>query len=35
VEDYKEYLSFPYAIIDEKDVLVGFIEASWRRALGL
>ncbi|HOV62384.1 MAG TPA: glutaredoxin family protein [Spirochaetia bacterium] len=35
MNDYKEYLSFPYAIIDDKDVLVGFIEANWRAALGL
>lgn len=35
MNDYKEYLSFPYAIIDDKDVLVGFIETSWRSTLGL
>jgi glutaredoxin-like protein NrdH len=32
-ELYKEQVSFPYAVIDGKETLVGFIEADWRASL--
>ncbi len=34
-ERFKDDVAFPFAIIDEKDHLVGFIEADWKRTLGL
>jgi glutaredoxin-like protein NrdH len=27
-------VSFPYAVIDDKEVLVGFIEPDWKKTLG-
>jgi glutaredoxin-like protein NrdH len=33
MERYRDQVSFPYAVIDEREVLVGFIEADWRATL--
>lgn len=34
-ERFNEHVSFPYAVIDERETLVGFIEPDWRKkALG-
>lgn len=30
---FKTFVSFPFAVIDGKDYLVGFIEADWRKTL--
>ncbi len=30
---FKESVSYPFAVIDGKEVLVGFIEADWRMTL--
>jgi len=32
-EKFDEHISFPYAIIDGKTTLIGFIEADWRKTL--
>ena len=32
-EKFGEHISFPYAVIDGKTTLVGFIEADWRKTL--
>lgn len=32
---YKEDVAFPFATIDGKDHLVGFIEPDWKKTLGL
>ncbi len=32
-ERFGEHISFPYAVIDEKTTLIGFIEADWRKTL--
>lgn len=34
-ERFKENVAFPFAVIDEKKHLVGFIEADWTLTLGL
>lgn len=34
-QTYHEEVAFPYAIIDTKNVLVGFIEADWEKTLGV
>jgi glutaredoxin len=33
LDRFKEHVSFPFAVIDGKEVLVGFIEADWRKTL--
>jgi len=33
LERFKVHVSFPFAVIDGKDFLVGFIEADWRKTL--
>jgi hypothetical protein len=34
-ERFNEHVSFPYAVIDDRVTLVGFIEPDWRkRVLG-
>jgi len=33
VEKFKEHVSFPFAIIDGKETLIGFIEEDWRKTL--
>ncbi len=30
---FKEHISFPYAVVDGKSTLVGFVEADWRKTL--
>jgi len=30
---FKEHVSFPYAIIDGEQTLVGFIEEDWKKTL--
>jgi len=30
---FKENVAFPYAVIDDKNYLIGFIEADWRLTL--
>lgn len=32
---FRENVAFPFAVIDEKQHLVGFIEADWKLTLGL
>jgi hypothetical protein len=32
-ERFKENVAFPFAVIDEKKCLIGFIEADWRLTL--
>jgi len=32
---YDEDVAFPFAVIDGKDHLVGFIEPDWKKTLGL
>ncbi len=32
-ERFKENVAFPFAVIDDKKYLVGFIEADWRATL--
>lgn len=32
---YGAEVSFPYAVIDEAEVLVGFIEPDWKKTLGV
>ena len=32
---YSEDVAFPFAVIDGKDHLVGFIEPDWKRTLGV
>jgi len=32
-DQFKTFISFPFAVIDGKDYLVGFIEADWRKTL--
>ena len=32
---YHQDVAFPFAVVDEKDCLVGFIEADWKRTLGV
>jgi glutaredoxin-like protein NrdH len=34
-ERFKDDVAFPFAVIDGKEHLVGFIEADWVRTLGL
>lgn len=34
-ERFRESVAFPFAVIDEKQHLVGFIEADWKLTLGL
>jgi glutaredoxin len=34
-EKYSDDIAFPFATIDGADHLVGFIEADWKRSLGL
>ena len=34
-ELYKADVAFPFVTIDAKDYLVGFIEADWRKTLGI
>jgi len=34
-ERFKENVAFPFAVIDERTHLVGFIEADWKLTLGL
>jgi len=30
---FDEHISFPYAVVDGKSTLIGFIEADWRKTL--
>ncbi len=30
---YKQDVAFPFAVVDERESLVGFIEADWKRTL--
>jgi len=30
---FSEHISFPYAVIDDKTTLVGFLEPDWRKTL--
>lgn len=32
-EKFKTFVSFPFAVIDDSEYLVGFIEADWRKTL--
>lgn len=32
-ERFNEHISFPYAVIDEKETLVGFVEAHWKKMI--
>jgi glutaredoxin len=32
-EQFGEHISFPYAVVDGKSTLIGFIEADWRKTL--
>lgn len=34
-ERHKDDVAFPFAVIDSNSHLVGFIEADWRRSLGI
>jgi len=34
-EKFKENVAFPFAVIDETDHLVGFIQPDWVRTLGI
>ncbi|HPE37691.1 MAG TPA: glutaredoxin domain-containing protein, partial [Spirochaetales bacterium] len=34
-EKYKADVAFPFVTIDDRDHLVGFIEADWKRTLGV
>ncbi|MEW6549230.1 MAG: glutaredoxin family protein [Spirochaetota bacterium] len=34
-EKFNENVAFPFAVIDDKDHLVGFIRPDWERTLGL
>ena len=34
-EKYKVDIAFPFATVGESDYLVGFIEADWKRTLGI
>lgn len=34
-ERFKTEVSFPFAVIDEKEHLVGFVEADWAKTLGV
>ncbi len=32
-ERFKQDVAFPFAVVDDKEPLVGFIEADWKRTL--
>jgi len=32
---FKENVAFPFAVIDDKKYLIGFIEADWKMTLGV
>lgn len=32
-EQFKEHVSFPFAVIDGKTTLIGFLEPDWRKTL--
>ena len=34
-DKYEKRVVFPYCVIDNKDVLVGFVEDDWKQSLGL
>lgn len=34
-EQFGTAVAFPFAIIDDKDYLIGFIEADWKAVLGV
>jgi glutaredoxin len=34
-ERFKTEVSFPFAVIDEKEYLVGFVESDWAKTLGV
>ena len=34
-EKFEKRVVFPYCVVDDKDVLVGFVEEDWKQTLGL
>jgi len=34
-QHFKENVAFPFAVIDDKKYLIGFIEADWKMTLGI
>ncbi len=32
-ERFRQDVAFPFAVVDDREVLVGFIEADWKRTL--
>lgn len=34
-DQYHENVAFPYAVLDDTETLVGFVEADWKKKLGL
>jgi glutaredoxin-like protein NrdH len=34
-EKFEKRVVFPYCVIDDKEVLVGFVEEDWKQTLGL